>query len=53
MRNLVRNKINTSLNVTGLAIGVVVCLLLIALITVTIQSLKAAMANPVKSLKTE
>jgi putative ABC transport system permease protein len=27
-RNLVRNKINTSLNVTGLAIGVVVCLLI-------------------------
>ncbi len=27
-RNLVKNKINTSLNVTGLAIGVVVCLLI-------------------------
>src|SRR5439155_16118227 len=27
-RNLVRNKINTSLNIAGLAIGVVVCLLI-------------------------
>ena len=27
-RNIIRNKINTSLNIAGLAIGVVVCLLI-------------------------
>jgi len=43
-RNLNRNKVSSAINISGLTI---------ALATVSFQSVKAGLANPVKSLRTE
>jgi ABC-type antimicrobial peptide transport system permease subunit len=51
-RNLRKNKTFSIINITGLSIGVS-CFLLIALVTSIFQTIKAAIANPVKSLRTE
>ncbi|MBO9632754.1 MAG: hypothetical protein J7578_06515 [Chitinophagaceae bacterium] len=45
-RNPWKNKFYTSINIAGLAIS-------IALLTVSSQAIPAALANPVKSLKTD
>jgi putative ABC transport system permease protein len=48
IRNLRRNKKNSTTNILGLAIGMAS-----ALLTVSFQSVKAAMANQAKSLRSE
>jgi hypothetical protein len=65
LRNISRNKVSSTINISGLAIGfglftswqafvaVGLIVLLIALETVSFKAIKAAIANPVKSLRTE
>lgn len=45
-RSLSRKKTYALINVSGLAVG-------IALVTISVQAIRAAVANPVKSLRTE
>lgn len=52
IRSLWKNKGYSFLNIFGLAIGIT-CAGLIALITVSFQAIKAAVANPVESLRSE
>lgn len=51
-RNLWKNKIYSAINIIGLAVEVLAALI-ITCIAVGFQSIKAALANPVKSLRTE
>lgn len=52
IRGLLRQKGYSVINLTGLALGMSL-LMLIVLVTVSYQSLKAAYANPVESLRYE
>ena len=47
-RNLLRHKAFSTINIGGLSIGMAS-----AILTVSYQSVKASLANPVKSLRTE
>jgi hypothetical protein len=51
-RNIARHKGYSFINIFGLAIGITCCLL-IALLTVSFQAIRAARANPVNSLRNE
>jgi putative ABC transport system permease protein len=52
-RGLIKNKFYSTINILGLFALASVLALLIALGTIFFQSIKAAMANPVESLRTE
>lgn len=50
------SKASSFINISGLAVGMAVAMssaLVITIITVSFQSIKAALTNPVKSLRTE
>lgn len=46
-RNLVKNKFYSAINIAG------IIALLIAILTISFQSVKAALTNPVKTLRSE
>ncbi|MEP7108289.1 MAG: hypothetical protein ABI760_09900 [Ferruginibacter sp.] len=50
-RNLVKTRVASIINIGGLAVGMAVAML-ITLLTISYQSIKAALMNPVKSLRT-
>lgn len=64
-RNVVKNKAFSLINIAGLGLGMACSLLIFlwvqdeqqmdkfALLTISVQTIKAALANPVKSLRTE
>ena len=52
-RNLARNKVYSFINIAEFFATAGIIALLIALITVSFQAIKAAVANPVKNLRTE
>ena len=64
-RNVVKNKAFSLINIAGLGLGMACSLLIFlwvqdeqqmdkfALLTISVQTIKAALANPVKSLRTD